>query len=119
MVRELIANWPVTPAKGNISSGLEESTHRSFVAARSRHLVVFNTDTGKELQALPIGQGVDDLAFDPASQRIVVSAVPFRYSPERFQLGRENDSTCRAAEHFSISVADSSTPEGHSSVNSI
>lgn len=71
--RELIASWPVTLAKGNTSIGLDESTHRLFVAARSGQLVVFNTDTGKELQAVPIGQGVDDLAFDPVSKRIYMS----------------------------------------------
>jgi hypothetical protein len=32
--------------------------------------VVFDTDTGKELEALPINQGIDDLAFDPKSQRL-------------------------------------------------
>src|SRR3981081_3058770 len=71
--RTLIASWPVTLAKGNTSLGLDDSTHRLFVASRSGHLVVFNIDTGKELQALPIGQGVDDLAFDPATKRIYMS----------------------------------------------
>jgi DNA-binding beta-propeller fold protein YncE len=71
--RALVASWPLTLAKGNTSIGLDESTHRLFVAARSGHLVVFNTETGKELQALPIGQGVDDLAFDPANKRIYMS----------------------------------------------
>lgn len=71
--RTLIASWPVTLAKRNTSIGLDETTHRLFVAARSGQLVVFDTETGKELQALPIAQGVDDLAFDPVSKRIYVS----------------------------------------------
>lgn len=71
--RTLIASWPVTRAKGNTSIGFDSSTHRLFVAARSGDLVVFDTDTGKELQTLPIGQGVDDLAFDPGSKRIYMS----------------------------------------------
>jgi DNA-binding beta-propeller fold protein YncE len=68
--RTVIANWPVTMAKGNTSMALNESTHRLFVPSRSGHIVVLNTDTGKELQALPIGQGVDDMAFDPANKRM-------------------------------------------------
>jgi DNA-binding beta-propeller fold protein YncE len=71
--RMVIASWPVTMAKGNTSLALDDATHRLFVASRSGHIVVFNTETGKELQALPIGQGVDDMAFDPASKRIYVS----------------------------------------------
>ncbi|MBS1867356.1 MAG: YncE family protein, partial [Acidobacteria bacterium] len=60
-------------AKGNTSIGMDELTHRLFVAARSGQLVIFNSETGKDLQALPIGQGVDDLAFDPVRKRIYVS----------------------------------------------
>jgi hypothetical protein len=30
---------------------------------------VFDTETGKELQSLPIAQGVDDLVFDPSTKR--------------------------------------------------
>jgi hypothetical protein len=36
--------------------------------------VVFDSQTGKELQALPVGKGVDDLMFDPASRRIYATA---------------------------------------------
>jgi hypothetical protein len=49
---------------------LDEPNHRLFVACRSGHIVVFDTQTGKELQALPITKGVDDLAYDSASKRI-------------------------------------------------
>jgi hypothetical protein len=34
---------------------------------------VFDLNTGKELQTLPIAGGVDDIAFDPASMRIYVA----------------------------------------------
>jgi DNA-binding beta-propeller fold protein YncE len=40
------------------------------VGCRSGHIVVFDTATGKELQALPINQGVDDLAFDVKAKRL-------------------------------------------------
>jgi DNA-binding beta-propeller fold protein YncE len=36
--------------------------------------VVFDTQTGKELQALPVGKGVDDLMFDPASKRLYATS---------------------------------------------
>jgi len=68
--RSILASWPVTLGKVNVAMALDESAHRLFVACRSGQVVVFDTETGKELQALPIAKGVDDLAFDPASKRI-------------------------------------------------
>jgi DNA-binding beta-propeller fold protein YncE len=49
---------------------LDEPHHRLFVGCRSGHIVVFDTATGKELQALPINQGVDDLDFDAKAKRL-------------------------------------------------
>ena len=68
--RTLLASWPVTLGKRNVSIALDEANHRLFVACRSGAIVVFDTRTGKELQSLNIGKGVDDLAFDPASKRL-------------------------------------------------
>lgn len=48
----------------------DEPHHRLFVACRSGAIVVFDTKTGKEITALPITQGVDDLVFDAASGRL-------------------------------------------------
>jgi hypothetical protein len=40
------------------------------VGCRSGHVVVFDTNTGKELQAVPIAKGIDDLEYDGASKRL-------------------------------------------------
>jgi DNA-binding beta-propeller fold protein YncE len=68
--RTVLVSWPVTLGKTNDPIALDEADHRLFVACRSGHIVVFDTASGKELQALPIGAGVDDLVFDPESKRI-------------------------------------------------
>jgi DNA-binding beta-propeller fold protein YncE len=67
---QILAVWPVTLGKGNDPFALDESHHRLFVACRSGQIVVFDTGTGKELQALPIGQWADDLVFDPIRKRL-------------------------------------------------
>lgn len=69
----LIATWPVTLSKGNTVMALDESSHRMFVACRGGQLIVFDLNTGKELQSFPIAGGVDDISFDPASKRIYVA----------------------------------------------
>lgn len=68
--RSVLATWPVTLGKRNVAMALDEPGHRLFIACRNGVLVVMDSETGKELQALPIGQGVDDLVFDPASKRL-------------------------------------------------
>lgn len=68
--RSVIADWPVTKGQRNVAMAFDPSSHRLFVACRNGDLVVLDSDTGKELQALPIGKGVDDLIFDPATKRI-------------------------------------------------
>jgi DNA-binding beta-propeller fold protein YncE len=73
----VLASWPVTLGTGNDPIALDEANHRLYVACRSGQIVVFDTETGKELQALAIGpsgksggEWVDDLAFDPKSKRL-------------------------------------------------
>ena len=68
--RELIASWPVTKGKVNVAMALDETNHRLFIACRSGQIVVMDTQTGKEIAALPITKGVDDLTYDPGSKRI-------------------------------------------------
>ena len=71
---KLAASWPVKLGKGNATMALDEPAHRLFVGCRSGAIVVFDTQSGKELQALPVGKGVDDLMFDPASKRIYATS---------------------------------------------
>lgn len=68
--RQLMATWPVTKGKDNVTMAYDVAHHRLFVGCRSGQLVVFDTTTGKELQALPIVKGVDDTAFDDSTGRI-------------------------------------------------
>ncbi|MGH9470881.1 MAG: hypothetical protein ACRD1N_11145 [Terriglobia bacterium] len=71
--RKIMSAWPVTKGRRNVAMAFDEAHHRLFLGCRSGQIVVMNTETGKEVRALPIGQGVDDLSFDPASQRVYAS----------------------------------------------
>jgi hypothetical protein len=64
------ASWPVTMGKDNVAMALDEAHQRLFVGCRSGHVVVFDSNTGKELQALAIARGVDDMQYDAASKRL-------------------------------------------------
>jgi len=71
--RKVIASWPITLGHDNTSMALDEARHRLFVGCRSGSLVIFNTQTGKELGSLPMETGVDDMIFDPSTRRIYAS----------------------------------------------
>jgi hypothetical protein len=72
--KAVIASWPLTMGKDNVAMGLDEQRQRLFVACRSGQIVVMDSNTGKELQTLPITKGVDDLQFDAASKRLYAVA---------------------------------------------
>lgn len=69
-----IANWPITLGKQNVAIALDEQRQRLFVGCRSGQIVVLDSNSGKELQALPIASGIDDLIYDPGSRRIYAAA---------------------------------------------
>jgi DNA-binding beta-propeller fold protein YncE len=71
--REIIASWPVTKCKTNVAMAFDETNHRLFVACRSGDIAVIDTQTGKEITALPITKGADDMVYDSASKRIYVA----------------------------------------------
>jgi DNA-binding beta-propeller fold protein YncE len=71
---KVAASWPVKLSKDNATMALDESAHRLFVGCRSGAIVIFDSQTGKELQAVPVGKGVDDLMFDPDKKRIYATS---------------------------------------------
>jgi len=68
--RAIVASWPVTKCKTNVAMAFDEANQRLFVACRTGNMVVLDTQSGKEITALPITKGVDDVVYDPETKRI-------------------------------------------------
>jgi DNA-binding beta-propeller fold protein YncE len=68
--REVIASWPLKSGSSIGPLALDEKNHRLFVGCRSGQIVIVDTITGKELQALPINSGMRDLTYDPSTRRL-------------------------------------------------
>jgi DNA-binding beta-propeller fold protein YncE len=81
----LVASWPVKMGKVNVAMALDEAAHRLFVGTRDGEIVALDTETGKELQALPIAKGIDDLIFDPTGKRIYASCGNDQGSTDVYQ----------------------------------
>ncbi len=89
--RALVASWPVTKCKTNVAMAFDEANHRLFIACRSGQISVLDTQSGKEITALPITKGVDDVVYDPASKRIYAACdgnvdVYQQSGPDQYKL---------------------------------
>lgn len=71
----VITTWPVGAYRANFPMALDEANHRLYVGARNpARLVVFDTESGKQVAALNISGDTDDLFFDQENRRLYVSA---------------------------------------------
>jgi len=67
-----ITRWPVS-FESNFPMALDEPDHRLFVATRTPpQLVVFDTNSGRLVTALPTVQDADDLYYDSARKRVYI-----------------------------------------------
>ena len=77
--REVVSTW-TTSSQRNGDGAFDEKNHRLFIGTRTRpQMIVMDSNTGKEVAALPTVEGMDGVYFNAAQERIYVSG------------GRDND----------------------------
>jgi DNA-binding beta-propeller fold protein YncE len=67
------AKWPIAGCKTPTGLAIDESTSRLFIGCRSKVLAVMDGTNGKVITTLPIGDGVDAVAFDPKNKLVFAS----------------------------------------------
>src|SRR5256884_2253781 len=73
LFRSVLARWPVTSAEGNFPMALDEAHHRLFVATWTpSRMLVFDTETGKEIASGETAGPSDDVFYDGRRSRIYV-----------------------------------------------
>ncbi len=61
--------WPIAPGEEASGLAFDKKNHRLFLGCGgSKTMVMMDSESGKVLASVPIGDGVDANAFDPASQ---------------------------------------------------
>jgi len=102
--RAVIANWPLTKGKKNMAFALDAIRHRLYVGCRDTDvrgsIIVVDTETGKELDRLPIGGWVDSMFYDPKENRIYASSGV----GEVFTYEHETDGGYKALEPVDTAV---------------
>jgi DNA-binding beta-propeller fold protein YncE len=69
----ILNRWSLAPGESPSGMAIDAVHHRLFVGCRNRKLVVMNSDTGKVVTAVPIGDGVDANRFDPVTNFVFSS----------------------------------------------
>lgn len=62
-------SWSVAPGEEPSGLALDNETHRLFSVCGNKLMIVSDADAGKVITTLPIGDGCDGVAFDPATKR--------------------------------------------------
>jgi YVTN family beta-propeller protein len=89
---EVKATWPLAPCTEPSGLAIDRKNRRLFAGCDNKMMAVVNTDTGKVLTTLPIGDGVDANAFDQdtglafASCGEGVLTVVHEDSPDKFSV---------------------------------
>ena len=65
---EVIAHWSLAPGEGPSGIALDAAHHRLFSGCHNKMMVMLDTESGKVIDTVPIGAGVDGCAFDDTTQ---------------------------------------------------
>jgi DNA-binding beta-propeller fold protein YncE len=88
--RTVEQRWPVAPCEAPSSVAMDRANHRLFIGCRSRIMAVIDSESGKVVATLPIGDHVDATAFDEDSRLIFFSngegtiSVIHQDSPDKY-----------------------------------
>jgi YVTN family beta-propeller protein len=117
--------WSIAPGEEASGMALDNENHRLFTVCSNKLMVVLDALSGKVLTTLPIGDGCDGAAFDPALKRAYSSngegtmTVVQEINPDQFKV-LENVPTLRGARtitidkkthHIFMSAAEYETPD--------
>lgn len=89
---KLLHRWPLAPGEEPSGLALDRAHRRLFSGCDNKKLVVLDADTGHRVAELPIGDGVDGVAFDPQRQLVFSSngegslTVIHEDSPDHFSV---------------------------------
>ncbi len=86
------SRWPLAPGEEPTGLAIDAVHRRLFAGCSNQHLVVLEADSGRVIADLPIGRGVDGVAFDPdrglafSSNGEGTLSVVREEAPDRFRL---------------------------------
>jgi len=65
---QLVNTWPIAPGEEASGLAFDQAHHRLFLGCGNQRMVMMDSTSGKVVDSVPIGEGVDANSFDPATQ---------------------------------------------------
>ena len=65
---EVVAHWPLAPGEEPTGIAFDAAHHRLFVTCNNKMMAMVDTENGKVVTTVPIGERVDGCAFDEKTQ---------------------------------------------------
>ena len=102
--------WSLAPGESPSGLALDGVHHRLFSGCDNQKLIVLDSQSGRKVAELPIGEGVDGVAFDASRQLIFAScgegvlSVIHEDSPDRYTVV-ENAPTQRGGRTIALDAA--------------
>jgi YVTN family beta-propeller protein len=84
--------WSIKPCESPSGLAIDPAHHRLFSVCHSQHMGISDTQTGRLVDTVPIGSGVDAARFDPATQDAFASngdgtiTVVHEDTPDRYHV---------------------------------
>ncbi len=104
---EVRGKWPLAPCEGAVGLAMDRKNGRLFTGCRNGVAVAVDAATGRVVSHVPIGKGIDAMAYDP-EKRLVFSSngdgtltVIQQDSPDRYSVV-ENAPTQRGARTMTL-----------------
>ena len=69
----VLSTWPLAPGEEPTGLAMDLKNRRLFAGCHNKKLIVLDATSGKRIADLPIGEGVDGVAFDPGLARVLSS----------------------------------------------
>lgn len=61
---KVLAHWPVGPGESPTGLAIDAARHRLFAGCGNEKMIVVDSESGKVVGAVPVGKGVDGVAYD-------------------------------------------------------
>ncbi len=107
----IVERWSTAPCQSPSSMAIDRANRRLFIGCRNKLFAAMNTDTGKVVMTLPIGDHVDASAYDASSGMIFnscgegVVSIIHQDSPDKYSAAE----TVKTLPHAKTMAYDSKT----------
>ncbi|MGB8768323.1 MAG: YncE family protein [Candidatus Korobacteraceae bacterium] len=104
---KVLNTWPVAPCQEPSALAFDAEHDRLFAGCHNKMMVVVDSESGKVVATVPIGEGVDAGRFNPKTQEIFMSCgegvltIVHEDTPDKYSV-RQNLSTVNGARTMAL-----------------